>query len=157
MRALAAWWSWLTGSAAAFHSSAIRRAAPDEGFTLVEVLVAFVIAAGALGVAFQLFSKSLDGTGRLEAYTRAVQLAQSQLELAGVGEALIPGTSSGRFDERFAWQMTADRFEPSSTSKRPGALTLYQVQVTVFWRQGGASGSVSLTSLRPAPSQEKPA
>jgi hypothetical protein len=53
--------------------------------------------------------------------------------------------------------MTTDRFEPAPAVKRPGAITLYQVQVTVFWRQGAASRSVSLTSLRAAIAQEKPA
>jgi hypothetical protein len=100
-------------------------------------------------MAFQLFSRALDGISRIEHYAQAVQIAESRLENAGIGETLIPGSERGRVDDRFAWEITTDRYDgaPARTAR---SIALYQVQVTISWRQGVGSQSVSLTSIRPA-------
>jgi hypothetical protein len=100
-------------------------------------------------MAFELFSKALNGIGRIEQYAQAVQIAESHLESAGIGEPLALGSARGRFDDRFAWEITTDSYDgvPTRTVR---SIALYQVRVTVSWRQGIGSQSVSLTSIRPA-------
>ena len=100
-------------------------------------------------MAFQLFSRALDGISRIEQYAQAVQIAESRLESAGISEALVPGNTSGRVDDRYTWEISTDRFDgvPNKTAR---SIALYQVQVTVSWRQGVGRQSVSLSSIRPA-------
>ena len=123
----------------------------EAGFTLLEVLVAFVVAAMFLAVTFELLSGSLVGIGRAEVHDRALAIAQSRLEAAGVAEPLVPGITSGRQDSRFTWR----------SEVRPFGRDLYDLTISVLWREGGAQQSVALRSLRlqpgrktPAPSQE---
>ena len=113
----------------------MQRSTDESGFTLIEVLVAFTIAALCLGAVFQLLTTSLSGLRGSAAYAHATQLAESRLESVGIAEPLVPGTTSGRFDEQFAWQMQTDPL--------PGT-KLYRVRLTVSWRDR----SISLHSLR---------
>jgi hypothetical protein len=101
-------------------------------------------------MAFQLFSRALDGINRIEQYAQALQIAESRLESAGIAEALTAGSASGRFDERFAWEMTTDRYDGERPARTARSIALYQVRVTVSWRYGLGNQSVSLTSIRPA-------
>jgi general secretion pathway protein I len=119
------------------------RRADQAGFTLVEVLVAFAIAAMFLAVTFDLLSGSLAGIGRAEAHDRALAIAESRLEAAGLAEPLVPGATSGRYDERFTWR----------TEVRPFSRDLYELTVSVLWRQGLGQQSVALHSLRLAARQ----
>jgi general secretion pathway protein I len=113
----------------------MRRATDESGFTLIEVVVAFTIAALCLGAVFQLLTGSLAGLRGSAAYTHATQLAESRLERVGIVEPLVSGVTSGRFDEQFAWQMQTDPL--------PGT-KLYRVRLTVSWH----NRSVLLESLR---------
>jgi len=122
----------------------------DRGFALIEVLVAFTIAATTLAVLFQLFSTDLQSVDRADAYARATLLAESRLDSIGVAEPLAPGMLAGRFDDRFSWKVAIERFVPDE-SPALSASVLYHVHVTVLWRDGPADSAVSLDTLRMAP------
>jgi general secretion pathway protein I len=120
--------------------------APREaGFTLLEVLVSFVIAGVMLAVLFQMFSRGLSSFGQADGYARAVLLAQSRLESLGVAEPLVAGTTSGSFDRSYAWRLAV---EPADAAAPGAVVTPFNVRVTVAWREGGAERTVSLASLR---------
>lgn len=112
----------------------------DAGFTLVEVLVAFVIAALALGV---LYRGGVDGllsarvAGRME---EAVARAQSRLAGLCHGAKLTDGTQSGDDGGGFSWRASvataASVAVPRGTAeeaRRPLRATLFAVHVTVSW------------------------
>jgi general secretion pathway protein I len=122
----------------------------DRGFALIEVLVAFTIAATTLAVLFQLFSTDLQSVDRADAYARATLLAESRLDSIGVAEPLAPGMLAGRFDDRFSWKVAIERFVPDESAAL-SASVLYHVHVTVLWRDGPADSAVSLDTLRMAP------
>ena len=124
----------------------------DAGFTLLEVLVAFIIAALALAA---LFSAGLGGlraasvSGR---YTEAVSRAESHLAAASIGDALTAGDRQGDEGNGFHWRV---RVTPTATTAPvPGAdrstplLALYAVSAAVSWEEGGRTRSVQLDTMR---------
>lgn len=122
----------------------------DRGFALIEVLVAFTIAATTLAVLFQLFSTDLQSVDRADTYTRATLLAESRMESIGTTEPLAPALLTGRFDDRFSWKIAIERYASGDDAEPASPAILYRVQVTVLWRDGAARGAVSLETLRMA-------
>ena len=127
----------------------------QRGFTLLEVLIAFTIAAAAMGV---LFNTALSGvvTVRNSAlYQTALALAQSRLALAGrfISE---PGVSEGQ-DGPFRWRVQVSPV--ASSGRAPGLeivrqqgvqmrAVLYSVSAIVGWRSEGHSREVRLETRR---------
>lgn len=130
-----------------------RRPGPEAGFTLLEVLVAFVILAVALGVVLDLFSSSLDRGKTAEDHVMASLLAQSKLAALGVEAPFRLGESEGRFDEKYAWRSSVRLFEEEIAAEIPETLVAYHVTVTVYWRARDAVRQISLASLRVARSR----
>lgn len=131
--------------------------AAQAGFTLLEVLVAFIIAALALAA---LFSGGLGGlraanvSGR---YTEAVSRAQSHLAAATIGDALSPGDRQGDEGNGYHWRV---RIVPTATGGpgQPGepALTLYAVSAAVSWTEADQTRAVQLETMRTAPARPPP-
>lgn len=108
----------------------------ERGFTLIEVLVAFVLLAAILSVAFQIFSTGLARAGLLEERSRALLIAQSQLNAAGVEQILKEGQSSGESeDRRYQWSTTIRKTDEGIDSSKPAPSTysLYRIDVVVTW------------------------
>jgi general secretion pathway protein I len=113
----------------------------EAGFTLIEVVVAFVLLGLVLSVGFEIFSRGLARAGALEERSRALEVARSHLADAGVEQPLQEGVSQGDSeDRRFHWTTTVTAFDPSADPSHPTltAYQLYHVQVRVDWR--GADG-----------------
>ena len=64
-----------------------------RGFSLIEVLAAFVILALVATALFRLFSASLNNASASEEWSRALQVAESQLEVAARGGGKVPRTA----------------------------------------------------------------
>lgn len=76
-----------------------------RGFSLLEVLVAFTLFAVALGVLMQIFSRGVNGASIADHYAKAAMYAESKLAAIGLEESIKEGTSSGKFDDDYAWQV----------------------------------------------------
>ena len=82
------------------------------GFSLLEVLVAFVILSLVAVALFRLFSAALNNASAADDYSRAVLVAESALATAAAAQPLREATQSGAVDDgRIEW---ATRVEPSS-------------------------------------------
>jgi general secretion pathway protein I len=126
-----------------------RAARETAGFTLIEILVAFVIAVLALSVVYRASSVGLDTGGTADRYSHALLIAESALQAAGVETSLAPGTSTQRRDNSYDEAVTV-RPRPDLL---PRSLTLagaypYEVSVDVSWREGGRARSVALSTIR---------
>jgi general secretion pathway protein I len=111
----------------------------QRGFTLIEVVVAFVLLALVLSVSLEIFSKGMARAGDLDDRARALVVAQSQLAFAGAEEALKEGVTSGATDDRrFQWTVTVRRADDLATgtdgTAPSSAYALYRVDVRVAWR-----------------------
>ena len=124
--------------------------ADDAGFTLLEVLVAFVIAALALGVLFEGAVGSLRST-RVSARTEeALARARSHLATVGHGVALRPTTQEGDDGSSYHWSLRIAPQQSAAGSGGPQAprLVLYAVQVTESWPDPGSGDGTRAVVLR---------
>ena len=92
-----------------------------RGFSLIEMVAAFLVFAISMGVLMQILSTSMRSARQSSAYTAAALWAQSKLDTVGVGEHIEPGRSSGRFDDNYSWELDIEQVDPSSVEPPPQA------------------------------------
>ncbi len=123
----------------------------QAGFTILEVLVAFVVAALLLSVILGGFSQGLSNLRLVDQRAQAVLVAQSRMAEIGVVTPLQPGVFQGveNADQPFRWvvNVTPLEWEYAARVAAVGAV-LYRVQVEVSWGEPGVEKSLSLVSLR---------
>ena len=123
-----------------------------RGFTLIEMVVAFVLLALVFSTGFEIFTQGLARAGQLDERSRALEVARSQLADAGAEEPLKEGIAQGDAeDPRFHWTTTVAPYEAGTDPAKPvfSAYQLYHVEVKVDWH--GADGkdhSLALSTLR---------
>jgi general secretion pathway protein I len=121
----------------------------QRGFTLIEVLVAFMILAMSLSVIFRIFSGGLRNVTISEDYAQAMLVAEAQLASAGLGEPLQEGVTAGEWDARFRWQRVVEPYRPWEQDKALAVpLQAYRVTVSVDWSDAGQTRQVTLGSVR---------
>jgi general secretion pathway protein I len=125
----------------------------ERGFVLLEVLVAFAIAALALAVLYNGGIEGLNGTRLAERTDEAVARARSRLNAACHGAKLVPGTRGGDDGSGYTWQTEIARTESANIvrgsdddPKPPMSVQLYAVRVSVSWRGTIRPHTVSLAT-----------
>lgn len=110
----------------------------ERGFTLLEVLVAFVIASLALGVLFRSGSNALLSADTAGHYQEALARARSHLAALGAPGRLVASDRQGDDGGGYHWRehiapvAVLPPGAPSGTAPRPG-VTLYAVEVALSW------------------------
>ena len=128
-----------------------RLDAGEGGFTLLEVLVAFLIAALALGALSQGAAGGLQSARVSGHYQEALSRARSRLAALETPE---PGETSGDDGGGFSWQVrvtplaTAGRAREGVDAMRPGRAVLLGVTVRIAWRIAGGAREVVLETER---------
>ena len=116
----------------------------DAGFTLLEVLVAFVIAALALGVLFEGAVEGIRSTRIADRTQEALSRARSHLATVGHGVVLAPTTQEGEDGSLYHWSLRIVPLQSATGAGGGGAqaprFVLYGVQVTESWPDAAAGG-----------------
>lgn len=136
----------------------------QRGFSLLEVIVAFVLLAVAMGLLLAVLGGGLAQVRRSGEASEAALHAQSLLARVGVLEPIAPGRSSGVIDRgRYRWTLEIteidDPLPPTEAIaglelvesvglQQPNAPVLYRLQLDVAWGDGEAARSLRLASLR---------
>ena len=121
----------------------------QSGYTLIEVLVAFMILALALTVLLRIFSGGLRNVSVSSDYATATLIAESRLAAAGIDIPLRPGETSGTEGERFEWTVSVQDYQPWPGYRSAARdLDAYRVTVTVEWPNGDKTRSVGLSTVR---------
>lgn len=122
----------------------------QRGFSLLEVLVAFVLLAMALALILQIFSTGVAASGRTAAHGRAVTLATSLLARLDAEPVLREEQRSGSNDG-MRWRMAIQPApEPLAGSGQTGGdgAKLYRIRLQIRWQRDGGGGEVTLQTLR---------
>lgn len=89
----------------------------ESGFSLLEVLVAFVILSLVATALFRLFSGALGNASASDDYSRAVLVAESVLAEAAAVAPLVEATKSGSADDgRISWATHTSTYSPPGVS-----------------------------------------
>ena len=126
------------------------------GFSLLEVLAAFVILALVGTQLFRLFSGALGNATLADEYSRATLYAESRLAAVGVETALKEGSFQGTSDDgRYAWTAVIGPYTPPGSTPdldnaaAAMAVRLWKLGVTVTWPGSpGNERSVALSTVR---------
>ena len=124
----------------------MRRA--EGGFTLLEVLIAFLIAALALSVLFQGAVQSRAAVGIAARYGEALSRARSHL--AALDAAGPPRAGDQQGDDGGGYRFRARTAPLETGAARPGgaAPMLFSVAVSVSWETDGRTRTVQLDTRR---------
>ena len=124
--------------------------ARSRGFSLLEILVAFMIMALTLGVLFQVFSSGLRTAMVAEEYGEATRIAESLLaEFSGL-RPLELGEQSGQVDDTpYRWNASiapipTEGIAPTASER----FDVIEIAVQVFWRAGTGDREVELRTVR---------
>lgn len=122
-----------------------------RGFSLIEMVAAFLVFAIGIGVLMQILSGSMRSARQSSDYTMAALWAQSKLDSVGIGEHIEPGRTSGRFDDTYSWELDIQQVDPAAVEPPPQAPVAnaqqqgqYAAGQTVATNQAGLGGGIEM-------------
>lgn len=132
----------------------------SRGFTLLEVMLAFVILAVSMGMLLGMLSRGLGQVRTSQDETEAALHAQSLLDQIGVIEAVQPGEQVGEFaNGRYRYRLeTTEMEDPSPAPALPPTVVdpgtainppkVYRISLDVSWGPPESQRHTRFTTLR---------
>ena len=120
----------------------------DDGFSLLEVIVALAIMAIGYTTVFNLFSVSIKSVGMSDQYMRATRLADSKLnemEMMNYEVETLSGTFKN--EDGYRWSMEIQPYE-SPLNDEEYNIGLSKVVLRVDWQENQKQRNVELTTLK---------
>lgn len=119
----------------------------EQGFTLLETLVAFVILTLSLGVVLQIVSLSTRTSIRVADQHQALQLAQNLIDYELAQRQLEALSRSGE-TEQMRWESEVETYLfPDQELIINDSLQPYRISVSVFWSDNPEQ-SLTLSTVR---------
>jgi general secretion pathway protein I len=136
-----------TGYGRFAHPTCVIRRGSQDGFTLVEIIVALAILALCLSVLLPTISDALWHTSEAEAQAEAASMARSLLAQAGGTVPLREGEAAGQLDNGFRWRLRMEGYG-GGANLQVLPIRAYRVMAEVLWNDARRERSVVLTTLR---------
>jgi general secretion pathway protein I len=120
----------------------------NNGFSLLEVLVAFSITAMAVTVIMQIYAKGTTSAILGEDYAQASLIAESKLTSLQLEEDLDDAVLSGVELDKYNWEIVLEDFIDENPAESP-LIAIKEVTLTVKWESRGQERRLHLQTLRP--------
>lgn len=121
--------------------------ARQKGLSLLELLVAFVIMAIALGMLYKASGASARAVGDTERYQRAVFLVNSLLESR---DGVSPnGWNASGQSAGYDWTVRSQPYPTDASRSSPAVTELHQLSIVVSWLERGQTKQIEVSTLRP--------
>ncbi|HJY84400.1 MAG TPA: type II secretion system protein [Candidatus Binatia bacterium] len=130
--------------------------ASQQGFTLLEVMVALAILGIGIVTVLELFAGSLRLGVKASRYTQAAIYAQNVMSHLFTQDALDDGEASGELPGGYAWRTRVQEIHPDENRSRlqpnrqnqTELFHLKELEVSVRWSEGNGEQNLVLHSLR---------
>ena len=126
----------------------------SQGFTLLEVMLAFVIFALSFAIVLEIMAGSIRSVRRASDDTQVALFAQSIVDLVGTEIPIGEGQFSGTGLDRYQWQLEiypyASSGEDIGTQElaEMSGVELYKVDLDIDWETGRNQRSLHFTTIR---------
>lgn len=135
----------------------MRQRADASGFTLIEVLVAFTIAALLLLPLLRSYSIGITSATRSGDFTAATLVAQATLESVGIASPLADGAVLDQQEGAYHIATAVHRYDGDGAPQGNLLMAIpYEIAVTVSWQEGAQPRSIALRTLRLGPPPAPP-
>ena len=138
--------------------SPIKSRQRSGGFTLLEVMLAFVIFALSFATVLEIMAGSMRSVGRASDDTEVALLAQSLMDLVGTEIIVEEGEYSDTAMDRYNWQMSISLYDAVGESETVGLSTqeladnsgieLYRVDLYLDWETGRRQRELHFSTIR---------
>ena len=126
----------------------------SRGFTLLEVMLAFVIFALSFATVLEIMGGSMRSVSRASDDTEVALLAQSVMDLVGteipIEEGQYDGSSMDRYDWRldiFLWDSSAEDPSTQELAELSG-VELYRVDLEIIWQSGRRERDMRFSTIK---------
>ena len=126
----------------------------SSGFTLLELLLAFLVFSLSFATVLEIMSGSMRNTVRAREYTEAALTAQSVMDQLGLGIPLEAGYTSAGESGDYAWEIAIFPYEDQQENSRRMELAeltgidLLQIDLDVRWGTGPREQSSHFSTVR---------
>jgi general secretion pathway protein I len=124
------------------------------GFTLLEVLLAFVIFALSFAVTLEILTGAIRNTSRAREHTEAALIAQSIMDQVGLDIPLRSGSSIQGEEGEYRWEVDIHPFQGEISNMRSIELVdivgveLLEVECTISWGNTGRERSQYFSTVK---------
>jgi len=132
-----------------------RRAA---GFTLLEVMLAFVVFALSFATVLEIMAASMRSVSRASDDTEVALLAQTLMDQVGIEIPVEEGAYSGTSMDRYNWNLGISLYDASDEPDKVGMSTaelaelsgieLYRVDLDVDWESGQRERTLHFSTIQ---------
>lgn len=126
----------------------------QQGFTLLEVLLAFLVFALSFAVTLEILTGAIRNTARARTQTEASLIAQSLMNQVGLDIPLLSGASYEGDEGNYRWQIDIFPFEGGADNVRSMELmdlvgiNLLEVECVVSWGEGERERSQVFSTVK---------
>lgn len=130
----------------------------SRGFTLLEVMLAFVIFALSFATVLEIMAGSMRSVSRASDDTEVALLAQTLMDQVGTEIPVEEGSYSGTGMDRYNWNLDISLYDASAEPERTGMSTtelaelsgieLYRVDLNIDWESGRRDRSRHFSTIQ---------